>query len=52
MVESLKQKSEEATTLKEEKEVEIKALQTECDALQRESERALGLASKITNIFN
>jgi hypothetical protein len=52
MVDSLKQKAEEASVLKQEKEVEIQTLQTECDALERESERALNLADKIANIFN
>jgi hypothetical protein len=52
MVDSLKQKAEEASVLKQEKEVEIQTLQTECDALKRESERALNLADKIANIFN
>lgn len=52
MVDSLKQKAEEASVLKQKKEVEIQALQTECDALKQESERALNLADKIANIFN
>lgn len=52
MVDSLKQKAEEASVLKQEKEVEIQTLQTECDALKQESERALNLADKIANIFN
>lgn len=52
MVDRLKQKAEEASVLKQEKEVEIQALQTECDALKQESERALNLADKIANIFN
>lgn len=52
MVDSLKQKSEEAIALKMEKEIDISELQKECDALKKESERALNLANKIANIFN
>lgn len=52
MVDSLKQKSEEAIALKMEKEIDISELQKECDALKKESERALNLADKIANIFN
>ena len=51
MVDSLKQKSEEAIALKTEKEITISELQKECDALQKESDRAIGLATNIAKIF-
>lgn len=52
MVEVLNQTSQEAETIKADKEKEIKELQQECDNLKAVSERATGLAAKIANIFN
>ena len=51
MVDSLKQKSEEAIALKTEKEAAISELQKECNALQKESDRAISLATNIAKIF-
>ena len=52
LIDKLKTKSEEARTLREAKEQEIKAMQTECDNLSSVETRANTLADKISNIFN
>jgi hypothetical protein len=52
MVASLKQKSEEAQALKDEKTVEMNLLKVECEALETEKNRALKLAEKIENLIN
>lgn len=52
MVNSLKQKSEEAQTLKDAKTIEMNLLKAECEALETEKNRALKLAEKIENLIN
>ena len=52
MVESLKQKSEEAQALKDAKTIEMNLLKVECEALETEKNRALKLAEKIENLIN
>ena len=52
MVENLKQKSEEAQALKDEKTIEMNLLKVECEALETEKNRALKLAEKIENLIN
>lgn len=51
-IDNLRKKSQEANALKETKEAEIKALQTECSDLEAVSTRATTIADKISNIFN
>ena len=51
-IDNLRKKSQEANALKETKEAEIKALQTECSDLEAVSTRAITIADKISNIFN
>ena len=52
LIDKLKTKSEEARTLREAKEQEIKTMQMECDNLSSVETRANTLAEKISNIFN
>ena len=52
MVESLKQKLEEAQALKDAKTIEMNLLKVECEALETEKNRALKLAEKIENLIN
>lgn len=52
MAASLKQKSEEAQALKDEKTIEMNLLKVECEALETEKNRALKLAEKIENLIN
>lgn len=52
MVENLRQKASTALELKSEKENLITELQQECTALQAVNDRAVGMADKISNIFN
>lgn len=52
MVDNLKQKASMALQLKAEKEEHIAILQQECDDLQAVNDRAVGIADKISNIFN
>lgn len=48
----LQEKAKEADTLREIKEVEIAALQTECFGLIEVSNRALNISEKIDNLLN
>ena len=52
MIESLTKKAEEAEAIKKSTEEEIAVLQHECDELQTASDRARGLANKISDLFN
>jgi hypothetical protein len=52
MIESLTKKAEEAEAIKKSTEEEIAALQNECNELQTVSDRARGLANKISDLFN
>ena len=52
MIDSLTKKAEEAEAIKKSTEEEIAVLQQECDDLQTVSDRARGLASKISDLFN
>lgn len=51
-VTKLQTKAKEATALKETKEAEITALQTECANLEAVSNRATNIADKIASLFN
>lgn len=51
-VTKLQAKAKEATALKETKEAEIAALQTECANLEAVSNRATNIADKIASLFN
>lgn len=48
----LRNKAAEAQALKESKEAEIAALQTECAGLEAVNNRASGIADKIDGFFN
>jgi ABC-type transporter Mla subunit MlaD len=52
MIESLTKKAEEAEAIKKSTEETIVVLQHECDELQTASDRARGLANKISDLFN
>ena len=52
MIESLTKKAEEAEAIKKSAEETIAVLQHECDELQTASDRARGLANKISDLFN
>lgn len=52
MIESLNKKAEEAEAIKKSTEEEIAVLQNECNELQTVSDRARGLANKISDLFN
>ena len=52
MIENLRQKASVALQLKSEKENLIAELQQECTDLQAVNDRAVGMADKISDIFN
>lgn len=52
MVTKLTAKANEARTIREAKEAEIAALQTECSNLEAVGNRAATMAEKITNLFS
>ena len=52
MIESLTKKADEAEAIKKSTEEEIAVLQQECNDLQTVSDRARGLANKISDLFN